>query len=71
MRHHINKKGQFQSDKFPELAPDKMVLSFKDILARHALKEYAELILGNDKMGLPADKELAEDILERLKTINE
>lgn len=57
MGHHINKNGQFQSDKYRELKPDKIVLSFKDIAARKALKEYVKY---------SDDKELAEDITKRL-----
>lgn len=60
MGHHINKNGQFQSDKYPDLAPDKIILSFKDPVAHLALKVYAE----NTK-----EKELSMDILERLKVI--
>jgi len=60
MGHHINKQGQFQSDKYPELAPDKIVLSFKDEEARPVLYLFAEIT---------KDKELAEDIRERIITI--
>jgi len=62
MGHHINEKGQFQSDKYTELAPDKIILSFKDEIARKALKVYAELT---------SDTELGQDIAERIKTIEE
>jgi len=62
MGHHINDEGKFQSDKYPELAPDKMILSFKDPIAREALKLFAEKSL---------DSELSKDILERIKTIEE
>ena len=60
MGHHINSAGQFQSDKYPDLAPDKFILSFKDPVAREALKLYAENA---------EDKELAEDILARIQSI--
>jgi len=60
MGHHINKKGQFQSDRHPDLAPDKMVLSFKDPVARDALNYYA---LNCE------DDELSKDILTRVDTI--
>ena len=53
MGHHINDNGDFQSDKYPELAPNKIILSFKDKHARTALNIYAELT---------EDAELAEDI---------
>ena len=62
MGHHINSKGQFQSDKYSNLAPDKFILSFKDPIAQEALKLYAE----NTE-----DKELAEDIFERIQSIIE
>ena len=57
MGHHINKKGQFQSDKYPDLPPDKIILSFKDEAAKRALAVFASYT---------KDKELAHDILERL-----
>lgn len=60
MGHHINKKGEFQSDKYPDLKPDKIVLSFKDKYARTALYVYA--------MTTP-DLELRQDILKRLLEI--
>ena len=62
MGEHINAKGQFQSDKYPDLAPDKIILSFKDEHARLPLLEYA---------ALTDDKELAEDMLTRIRTIQE
>ena len=58
MGHHINKSGNFQSDKYPKLPENKFLLSFKDPVARKALKVYAESA---------NDKELAYDILEVLK----
>ena len=60
MARHINSKGQFQSDKYPDLPPDKIILSFKDPVAREALKLYAKNA---------QDKELAEDILARIQSI--
>ncbi len=59
MSHHIV-NGRFKSDKFPDLAPDKIVLSFKDAAARLALKRFADMT---------QDRELAEDIKTRLKSI--
>jgi len=58
--HHINKDGQFQSDKYPDLKPDKIALSFKDKHAKEALRLYAELT---------KDTELAKDILFRLDSM--
>ncbi len=60
MGHHIDKKGRFQSDKFPDLAPDKIVLSFKDPAARRALRVYSIHA---------EDRELATDIRIRIDTI--
>jgi len=60
MGHHIDSKGRFQSDKYPELAPDKIVLSFKDPVARYALRYYAASC---------KDRELVNDILERIEAI--
>ncbi len=62
MGHHIDKQGRFQSDKYPDLAPDKIVVSFKHPQARNALLAlatgYAE-----------SDPELAEDIRTRLRSL--
>lgn len=58
MGHHINEQGNFQSDKYPELAENKIILSFNDEAARKALRVFAE---SSD------DKELAEDILQVLQ----
>ena len=58
MPHHINKKGQFQSDLHPELPPNKIILSFYDPEARQALEYFGHLT---------KDRELGEDILEVLK----
>lgn len=57
MGHHINDKGQFQSDKYPDLSPDKIVLSFKDQAAKKALYTFWQET---------KDIELAKDIKKRL-----
>lgn len=62
MGHHIDSEGRFQSDKYPDLAPDKIILSLKDPYAFNALKEYANHC---------NDRELANDIMKRLQTISE
>jgi len=62
MGHHINDEGQFQSDKYPDLGPDKIVLSFKDPRARRALRQFAD----DCAEGEP---DLAADVRERLATI--
>lgn len=61
MGRHINSNGQFQSDKYPDLPPDKIILSFKDSIARLALVVYAE----NTN-----DVELAEDLMTRVRSIS-
>lgn len=58
MGHHINSDGDFQSDKHPDLPPNKIALDFRDIHARPCLILYASLTL---------DRELKEDILAGLK----
>ena len=62
MGHHIDKEGRFQSDKYPDLPPDKIVLSFKDRRAWRALETLAEEYQYDDA-------ELAGDISERLRVI--
>ena len=62
MGHHIDNEGRFQSDKFPDLAPDKIVLSFKDTRARAALTVLAVSYKHTDRG-------LAEDIMARLESI--
>ena len=62
MGHHIDDQGRFQSDRHPDLAPDKIVLSFKDPRARHALMALATAYM-------VADPGLAEDISRRLLSI--
>ncbi len=57
MGHHLDSEGRFQSDKYPELSPDKIILSFHDQLARQSLRYYAKYT---------DDKELADDILCRV-----
>lgn len=58
MGHHINEKGEFQSDKYPELPVDKFLLSFKDPAGRKAIMYYAIFT---------EDIELAKDLFKRLK----
>jgi len=60
MAHHITADGKFQSDKYPTLGPDKIVLSFKDPAARKALRLF---VLWT------ADTVLAEDILWRIREL--
>ena len=60
MGKHIDSSGRFQSDKFPDLEPDHIVLSFKDEAARQALAVFCQHT---------KDQELADDILKRIETI--
>jgi hypothetical protein len=59
--HHIDAQGRFQSDKYPDLPPDKIVLSFNDPEAREALLVLAQSYSGKDP-------ELTADIRKRLET---
>jgi len=58
MGHHINKDGEFQSDKHPELPPNKIALDFRDAFARLPILMYAQSIM---------DEELAMDIYKGLE----
>ena len=58
---HINKDGQFQSDKYPDLAPDKIVLSFKDPEATTALMMFAVRT---------TNAQLSKDIIKRLEDLD-
>ena len=62
MGHHIDSEGRFQSDRYPDLGPDKIVVSFRHPQARRALSvladDYAE-----------TDPGLAEDIRARLRSL--
>lgn len=62
MGHHIDSEGRFQSDKYPDLGPDKIIVSFRHPQARRALAA-----LASDYSVL--DPELAADIRARLETI--
>ena len=57
---HIDSEGRFQSDKYPDLPPDRIVLSFEDEAARQALSVFCQHT---------KDKELATDILHRIETL--
>ena len=62
MGHHITPEGKFQSDKYPFLKPDQMIFSFHDGAARVGFKAFALVT---------KDRELAEDMLTRIRTIQE
>ena len=63
MGHHLDAQGRFQSDKYPELKPDKIVVSFTDLNAQRAL---ATLAVDYAK----ADPELSQDIFARLNALS-
>ena len=58
MGHHINSDGQFQSDKHPDLPPNKIALDFRDAFARGPLLFYAQVT---------PDRELGLDIIMALE----
>jgi len=65
MGHHINKDGNFQSDKYPNMAPNTIkmrgpILDFNNPEHRERLKRFALKT---------KDKELGEEILEVIKKI--
>lgn len=62
MGHHIDAQGRFQSDRHPELPPDKILVSFHDPEARKALYRLAADYQKKDP-------ELAADIKQRLTSI--
>ena len=62
MGHHIDSDGRFQSDRHPDLAPDKIVLSFQDERAHQALERLAW-------DSLETDEHFAKDVARRLMTI--
>lgn len=62
MGHHINAAGEFQSDKYQDLKPDKIVVSFKHPEAWPALEALAD---GYEYK----DPDLAADIRQRLRAI--
>ena len=64
MGHHIDREGRFQSDRYPDLDPDKIVVSFKHPQARRALA-----VLADDYAS--TDPELAADIRTRLESLTE
>lgn len=63
MGHHFNDKGEFQSDKHPELPPDRIRLNLRNPRSKRAL-----LVLAEDYED--TDPELAEDLRTRLETLH-
>ena len=64
MSHHINDKGEFQSDKYPDLPPDKIIISFK-----HSQTWRGLALIAKDYDA--TDPDLAADIRTRLASIRE
>lgn len=62
MGHHIDSQGRFQSDKHPELKPDRILVNFANPLSRRALR-----VLADDYQDI--DPELSEDINARLDAL--
>ena len=62
MSHHIDEQGRFQSDKHPDLPPDRIRLSFERKLSHPALAALAEAYED-------VDPRLAADIRARLRTV--
>lgn len=65
MSHHINKEGNFQSDKYPNMAPNTIrlrgpILNFNNPEHRERLKKFAQRT---------KDRKLAEDILQVIEKI--
>ena len=68
MGHHIDDEGRFQSDKYPELAPDKVVINLKDPRTWEGLRkiatEYVCRTWSSDD-----DREFGNDLFRRLKSL--
>ena len=60
MCHHLNTFGQFQSNQYPDMLPDEIVLSCRDPAAMEALHAFADLT---------DDDDLAVAIVQRLDAI--
>ena len=62
MGHHIDDEGRFQSDKYPELGPDKVVISLRDPKVYWVAATIAEAYR-------KADPEFAQDVETRMHAI--
>ncbi len=62
MGHHIDAEGRFQSDKYPELPPDKVVISLKDPRTWAGLRVIA--VQYQD-----GEKEFGDDLLGRINSL--
>lgn len=63
MGHHIDDQGRFQSDKYPELPPDKVVISLTDKRAWYSLLLLADAYRDDDP-------EFAEDLKARVQQLS-
>ena len=63
MGHHINEKGEFQSDKHPDLPPDRIRVNLANPRSERAMR-----VLAQDYSG--KDPELANDLLDRLDALH-
>lgn len=60
MGHHIDSEGRFQSDKYPDLPPDALLLKLDDPEARAAITLYVTIC---------KDRELAGDLIQRMRVL--
>ena len=60
--HHINEDGEFQSDKYPHLQADKILINFRNPASHAALAALAQTYLF-------IEPELAHDIWTRLQSV--
>ena len=64
MGHHVDDQGRFQSDKHPELAPDKVVIDLTDPKAWDGLMLIAAMYWDHDR-------EFAEDLENRVRQLRD
>lgn len=71
MGHHIDEKGRFQSDKYPELGPDKVVISLKDRRTWEGLRMIATAYCATRNRDRRAEeREFGKDLLARLDSLS-
>lgn len=66
MGHHIDDQGRFQSDKFPDLPPDKVIINLTDPKTRTGLLMLAEAFKKDE-----ATKEFGEDLEQRVRQLHD
>lgn len=62
MGHHFDAEGRFQSDKYPDLPPDRVAINITDPRTHQGLALIAHALHDDDP-------EFAEDLLQRLNTL--